>query len=216
MVQIHHVTKVYGKQTVLRDVSARLNPGKIYGLVGINGSGKTTLMRCICGFTRPTSGSVIVNGKEIGKEVDFPDNTGIIIESPGFLPHYSGIQNLMLLAHISRKADQRQVERAMRMVRLEPDDKKPVGQYSLGMRQRLGIAQAVMEDPSILILDEPFNGLDREGVQEIHALLEQLKAKGKLILLASHSEHDISRACDVVFEIKDGVMNEVSVCYPAI
>ena len=209
MIQIHHLTKRYGKQTVLRDVCAKLNPGTIYGLVGINGSGKTTLMRCICGFTRPTSGFVIVGGKEIGREADFPDNTGIIIESPGFLAHYSGIQNLMLLACVSHKADRRRVEQAMRLVRLAPDNKKPVGQYSLGMRQRLGIAQAVMEDPDILILDEPFNGLDRDGVREIHELLQQLKARGKLILLASHSEHDIGRACDVVFEIKDGVMSEL-------
>ena len=209
MIQIHHLTKVYGKQTVLSDVSARMNPGTIYGLVGINGSGKTTLMRCICGFSRPTSGVVIVNGKEIGRDIDFPTGMGVIIESPGFLSHYSGLRNLMLLACVSGKADHRSVEQAMRLVHLDPNDKKPVGQYSLGMRQRLGIAQAVMEDPGILILDEPFNGLDRNGVQEIHELLQQFKAKGKLILLASHSEHDISLACDVVFEIKNGVLSEL-------
>lgn len=209
MIQIQNVTKVYGKQTVLQDVSARLEEGMIYGLVGVNGSGKTTLMRCICGFTQPTSGQVIVNGDVIGKDVDFPKNTGIIIETPGFLPHYSGLRNLKLLAGVSHGADQTRAEKVMRMVRLDPSDKKPVGQYSLGMRQRLGIAQAIMEDPQILILDEPFNGLDQNGVQEIHTLFEDLKAMGKTILLASHSAADISRACDEVFEIQMGCMKRV-------
>lgn len=146
----------------------------------------------------------------IGKDVDFPKNTGIIIETPGFLPHYSGLRNLKLLAGVSHGADQARAEKVMRMVRLDPSDKKPVGQYSLGMRQRLGIAQAIMEDPQILILDEPFNGLDQNGVQEIHTLFEDLKAMGKTILLASHSAADISRTCDEVFEIQMGCMKRVS------
>lgn len=210
MIQIQNVTKVYGKQTVLKDVSAKMEEGRIYGLVGINGSGKTTLMRCICGFTRPTSGRVIVNGDVIGKDVDFPQSTGIIIETPGFLPHYSGLRNLMLLAGVSHGADKERATQVMSFVHLDPNDKKPVGQYSLGMRQRLGIAQAIMEDPQVLILDEPFNGLDQNGIQEIHRLFEDLKAQGKTILLASHSTEDISRACDEVFEIKMGCMNAIA------
>lgn len=208
MIQIHNVTKVYGKQTVLSNVSAKMDAGTIYGLVGVNGSGKTTLMRCICGFARPTSGTIYVNGDEIGRDVDFPRKTGIIIETPGFLPHYSGLRNLMILAGVSHGADRVRAEQVMNMVHLDSSDRKPVGQYSLGMRQRLGIAQAIMENPDILILDEPFNGLDQSGMEEIHALFEVLKEKGKTILLASHSAADISRACDVVFEIKDGILEE--------
>ncbi len=208
MIQIHNVTKVYGKQTVLSNVSAKMDAGTTYGLVGVNGSGKTTLMRCICGFARPTSGTIYVNGDEIGRDVDFPRKTGIIIETPGFLPHYSGLRNLMILAGVSHGADRVRAEQVMNMVHLDSSDRKPVGQYSLGMRQRLGIAQAIMENPDILILDEPFNGLDQSGMEEIHALFEVLKEKEKTILLASHSATDISRACDVVFEIKDGLLEE--------
>ncbi len=209
MIQIQRVTKVYGKQTVLREVTVTREAGTIYGLVGVNGSGKTTLMRCICGFTRPTSGRIYVGGDEIGRDVDFPRRTGIIIETPGFLPHYSGLRNLLILASVSRGADRARAEAVMRMVGLDPADRKRVGQYSLGMRQRLGIAQAIMEDPDILILDEPFNGLDASGMEEIHALFDTLRRQGKTILLASHSAADISRACDVVFEIRDGMMADM-------
>ena len=202
MIEIQNVTKVYGKQTVLSCVSATLEAGRIYGLVGVNGSGKTTLMRCICGFTHPTSGKIIVNGDEIGKKVDFPKRTGIIIETPGFLPHYSGLRNLLLLAGVSHGATKERAAQVMRQVKLDPDEKKPVAQYSLGMRQRLGIAQAIME--------EPFNGLDQSGIEEIHQLFEELRKKGKTILLASHSAADISRACDCVFEIEDGILQEKS------
>lgn len=211
MIEIQNVTKVYGKQTVLSCVSATLEAGRIYGLVGINGSGKTTLMRCICGFTHPTSGKIIVNGDEIGKKVDFPKRTGIIIETPGFLPHYSGLRNLLLLAGVSHGATKERAAQVMRQVKLDPDEKKPVAQYSLGMRQRLGIAQAIMEDPQILILDEPFNGLDKDGVWDIHELLQQQKAQGKTIILASHSASDIQQACDVVYEMTNGSLHLVNV-----
>lgn len=210
MIQIQNVTKKYGRQTVLENVSAKLEKGMIYGLIGVNGSGKTTLMRCICGFTRPTSGQIVVNGEIIGRDVDFPKSVGIIIETPGFLPHYSGLRNLKILLGVSHRANQACAEEVMRRVRLDPTDRKPVGQYSLGMRQRLGIAQAIMEDPQILILDEPFNGLDPMGVQEIHMLFEELRAEGKTVLLASHSAADIGRACDEVFEIKMGCLKSIS------
>ena len=208
MIEIQNITKIYGKQTVLKNVTAKLEEGKIYGLVGVNGSGKTTLMRCICGFTRPTSGKVIVNGNVIGKDVDFPESTGIIIETPGFLAHYSGLRNLKLLAGVSHKADEARARAVMKMVKLDPDNKKTVGQYSLGMRQRLGIAQAIMEDPLFLILDEPFNGLDKHGVEEIRELLLDLKAAGKTILLASHNEEDIRILCDHVYEMDGGILRE--------
>lgn len=204
MIEVSELSKKYGSRKVLQGVSAVFNKGHIYGLVGVNGSGKTTLMRCICGFARPDSGTVTVLGKRIGKEVDFAPSTGFIIETPGFLPHYSGLRNLMILAAISRRAAPEAVKGAIRQLGLDPHDKKPVGQYSLGMRQRLGLAQAIMEDPDVLILDEPFNGLDAEGNEDIHALLGTLRDKGKIILLASHSAYDIRKGCDTIYEVKEG------------
>lgn len=204
MIILNQLSKAYGKHNVLSSISAHFDAGMVYGLVGPNGCGKTTLMRCICGFTRPTSGTVTVLGKTIGKDCDFAPSTGIIIETPGFLPHYSARRNLALLAGISGKADKARIDEVIRLVGLNPDDQKPVGKYSLGMRQRLGIAQAIMEEPSILILDEPFNGLDKQGTAEIHALLQSLKAQGRCILLASHSAADIAQACDIVYELHEG------------
>jgi len=209
-IELRNITKTFGSIVANKDVSMTVNRGEILSVLGENGSGKTTLMRCICGFTHPTSGKIIVNGDEIGKKVDFPKRTGIIIETPGFLPHYSGLRNLLLLAGVSHGATKERAAQVMRQVKLDPDEKKPVAQYSLGMRQRLGIAQAIMEDPEILILDEPFNGLDQSGIEEIHQLFEELRKKGKTILLASHSAADISRACDCVFEIEDGILQEKS------
>lgn len=193
---------------ILTDVNLVLQEGRIYGLAGNNGSGKTMLMKCICGFVRPTSGEVKVNGAVIGKDVDYIRDTGIIIENPGFIPYYSGRKNLKLLSEISGRADEEQIRATMELCGLDPALKLPVRKYSLGMRQRLGIAQAIMENPSILILDEPMNGLDREGVAVIRKLLLQLKEQGKLILLASHNREDIDILCDQVFEVEKGGVNE--------
>lgn len=204
MVKIGHVTKRYGKTAVLNDITVTFDSGHIYGLVGVNGSGKTTLMRCICGFTRPSSGTIAVQGKVIGKDTDFAPSTGVIIETPGFLPHYSALRNLMILASISKKADKERVEQVIRRLGLDPNDKKPVGKFSLGMRQRLGIAQAIMEDPDVLILDEPFNGLDVDANADIHQLFIEMRDAGKTIILASHSAFDINKACDCVYRMEGG------------
>ncbi len=204
MIRVEHLSKTYGEETVLKDIDVLFEKGTIYGLVGANGCGKTTLMRCICGFTSPTSGTVYVNGKRIGKDLDFAPSTGIIIEAPGFLPHYSGLRNLQILAGISGKASKERAMEVMRLVDLNPDDKKTVGKYSLGMRQRLGLAQAMMENPDILMLDEPFNGLDRNGMQDIRQLLQRLKKQGKLIILVSHYAQEIEDNCDIVWEIAHG------------
>ncbi|NLD03688.1 MAG: ATP-binding cassette domain-containing protein [Clostridiales bacterium] len=209
MILIEKLTKRYGEATIFEQVDLTLHPGTISGLVGENGCGKTTLMRCICGFTKPTEGRVTVLDQVIGKDVDFAPSTGVIIENSGFLNHYSARQNLALLADISGKADKRRIDEVIRLVGLDPDSKKHVGKYSLGMTQRLAIAQAIMEDPDILILDEPFNGLDKQGQADIHDLLQSLKAQGKTILLASHSAGDISRACDMIFEFLHGKITKV-------
>lgn len=204
MIEIANLSKTFKGESVLKNITMKLDNGIIYGLVGTNGCGKTTLMRCICGMCKPTTGTVSVNGKVIGKDCDFAPSTGIIIENPGFLPHYNAWQNMSILAEISGGVTKNRIKEVIYLVGLDPEDKKPVGKYSLGMRQRLGIAQAIMENPSVLILDEPFNGLDKEGVKEVHQLLQDLKNQGKCILLASHSAYDIEQACDIVYELKDG------------
>ncbi len=211
MIKIQNLYKKYNQNVIIKDLTVHFEKEKIYGLVGPNGCGKTTLMRCICGFTRPTSGTVEVMGKAIGKDCDFAPSTGIIIESPGFLPHYSAKRNLEILAGISGKVEEKRIDEVIRLVGLDEKDKKPVGKYSLGMRQRLGIAQAIMENPQILILDEPFNGLDQEGVAHVHALLQQWKKQGKCILLASHSAYDIQNACDIVYAFQEGNLERIEV-----
>lgn len=212
MIQLDSVSKHYRQENVLSEITLHFTGRVIYGLVGPNGCGKTTLMRCICGFTRPSSGTVTVLGKRIGKDCDFAPSTGIIIETPGFLPHENARRNLTMLAGISGKASRERVDEVIRLVGLEPEEKKPVGKYSLGMRQRLAIAQAILEDPQILILDEPFNGLDQDGITNIHALLQTLKEQGKCILLASHSVTDIAQACDVVYAFHQGRLENAKAC----
>lgn len=200
---VEHVSKSFGKEHVLKDVNLQIPAGKIYGVVGNNGSGKTVLMKCICGFMRPDCGRITVNGKWVGKECDFPDKLGVIIETPGFLPNISGYQNLKILASLKARIGRREILETLEKVGLDPKMKKHVSKYSLGMRQRLGIAQAIMENPETLILDEPFNGLDRGGVEQMRALLQELKAQGKAILLASHNVQDIEILCDDIHEMED-------------
>ena len=204
VISIHDLTKTFRGNTVLNNVSLEIEAGTVTGLIGRNGSGKTMLMKCICGLISPTSGSVTVQGKRVGKDVDIPDNIGVIIETPGFLPNFSGYKNLMQLARIRQKIGKNEIRAAMERVGLNPDDKKHVGKYSLGMRQRLGLAQAIMENPELLILDEPMNGLDKDGVKEMRQYLLDLKAQGKTILIASHSAEDIDVLCDTVCEMDKG------------
>ena len=208
MIEVQKVSLQIKKAKILENVDFTCQKGQICGVVGRNGSGKTMLMKCICGFVKPTSGEIQVDGQVIGKDIDFIPNAGIIIETPGFIPNYSGYKNLQLLASIQNRIDKTRIREVMQMVGLDPDMKKPVGKYSLGMRQRLGIAQAIMEDPRFLILDEPFNGLDKHGVAEIRELLLDLKAAGKTILLASHNDEDIRILCDHVYEMDGGVLRE--------
>ena len=205
-IEVQNVVKRFRDQVVLKNVSISFEKGKIHGIVGRNGSGKTVLFKCICGLMHPEEGVILVNGKRVGRDVDMPEDIGAIIEAPGFLPNYSGYKNLRFLANIRRKIGKEEILNVLKTVGLDPDSRKHVGKYSLGMRQRLGIAQAIMEDPEILILDEPMNGLDNAGVQDIRALLLELKAQGKTILLASHNHEDIAALCDTVHEMDGGVL----------
>nr|WP_295278449.1 ATP-binding cassette domain-containing protein [uncultured Blautia sp.] len=207
-VQINNVAKRFGDELVLKEVNLNLKYGQVYGIAGNNGSGKTVLMKCICGFLPATTGTIHVFGKKIGRDTDFPESLGVIIETPGFLTQYTGMRNLEILADMNGFITKADIRLILRKVGLDPDMKKPVGKYSLGMRQRLGIAQAIMENPRLLILDEPFNGLDKHGAAEIRTLLLELKAAGKTILLASHNEEDIRILCDQVYEMDGGLLRE--------
>lgn len=205
-IEVQELCKSFGQEQVLKNVSLTLEAGKIHGIIGRNGSGKTVLMKCICGFLRPTSGQVTVFGKVIGKDCDFAPDTGMLIETPGFLPHETGMSNLLWLARLGKGATKQRVQELISLVGLDPKLRKPVSQYSLGMRQRLGIAQALLDDPSLLILDEPMNGLDKNGVHSIRDLLLSLKTQGKTIILASHFAQDIDELCDTVCEMDQGVL----------
>ncbi len=204
IIVVENVSKRFGDNLVLDDVSVSFEKGKIHGIIGRNGSGKTMLMKCICGFVPVTSGTITVEGKRVGKDIDIPHNMGIIIETPGFLNSYSGYNNLKFLAGINKKISKDRIVEIMELVKLDPANKKHVGKYSLGMRQRLGLAQALMESPDILILDEPMNGLDQSGVNEMRDILSSLAKEGTTIIMANHNSEDIELLCDTVCEMELG------------
>ena len=203
MISIENLNKQFKNQLVLNNINVKFSNGHIYGIIGRNGSGKTVLLKCICGFLKPTTGVISVNHKIVGKDIDFPENLGFIIETPGFLLNYSGYKNLKYLASIREKIDSNEIKESMSLVGLDSADKKHVGKYSMGMRQRLGIAQAIMEKPDILVLDEPMNALDKNGVEEMRRLFLKMKSEGKLILLTSHNREDIEILCDEVYEMEE-------------
>lgn len=208
-VKLSNVTKSFRKERVLKGITHSFEQGKIHGIMGFNGSGKTVMFKCICGFLRPDSGEVIVQGRRIGKDGDFPRSVGMIIENPGFLPHVSGFSNLKRLAAIRNQVTDEQIRESIARVGLDPFSKKKVGQYSLGMRERLGIAQAIMEDPGLLVLDEPFNGLDKRGAQDVCGLLDELRGRGRTILIAAHNMMEIEYLCDTICEMDAGVLTQV-------
>ena len=209
MIRIKNLSKSFHSEQILFNITHDFERGKIHGIVGNNGSGKSVFFKCVCGLLLPEEGEILVSGKRIGKETDFPDSTGIIIEAPGFLPGISGFKNLKLLADLRGKITGAQIKETVKRVGLDPDMKKPVGKYSLGMKQRLGLAQAIMEDPECLILDEPFNGLDKHGVAEMRELIKELREREKTILLASHNAVDIKMLCDTVCEMDAGRLKAV-------
>lgn len=208
IVKVENVTKYFKQEKVLDDVNMNLETGHIYGIVGKNGAGKTVLFKIIAGFIKPSLGKVTVAGKIIGVDRDFPDSLGLIIETPGFLSQYNAYQNLLYLANINNKISKEDVKESIRMVGLDPGSNKKVGKFSLGMRQRLGIAQAIMENPNLIILDEPMNGLDKKGIEDVKELLLKLKGDGKTILMASHYAEDME-ICDEVFQMEDGKLGDM-------
>lgn len=208
MITVKNLSLKIQKDVILSDIDLHIERGKITGLVGRNGCGKTMLMKCITGFVKPTQGEVIFDGKKIGEEIDFPKKTGIIIETPAFVSYYSGYKNLMELAMLQKKIGKAEVEEVLKQVGLYEARHKLVRKYSLGMRQRLGIAQALMENPETLILDEPMNGLDNECVALVRGILADLKQQGKTILLVSHNAEDVRVLCDVIYEMDKGKVIE--------
>lgn len=209
MLEIKGLTKKFKQRTVLRDINLSLEFGNIYGFIGANGSGKSVFFKTICGFLKPDKGTVTVNGKTIGKEIDFLSSLGVVIEKPGFIENYNQFENLKYLAQINNIIDDKKIIEVLHRVGLDTNNKEKVKTFSLGMRQRLAIAQAIMENQKIIILDEPFNGLDKNGCNQIKNLLMELKSPDRLILLTSHIEGDIDSLSDYIFEFSDGKISLV-------
>lgn len=209
-IQLTNISKTFGKQTVLQPLTMGFEEGMIHGIIGRNGSGKTVLMKMIMGILQPTTGTVIVGDKRIGKDVDFPESAGAIIETIEFIPYMSAYQNLADIAAMRGNLSKTQIKEVLEMVGLGNVGRKHVSKFSMGMRQRLAIAQAVMESPKLLILDEPMNGMDEKGVEEMRRLILARKAAGTTIILSSHNIEDIRILCDQVYRIDAGVvMREV-------
>ena len=211
-VKVENYIKKIGQDSVLNNITLEFESGKIYGLKGKNGSGKTMIMRAVCGLIRPTSGRVIIDGEEIGKNISFPRSVGALIENPGFLNNLTGYQNLKILSDIKQIITSDQIVETIKKVGLDPNDKRKVKKYSLGMRQKLGIAAAIMENPELVILDEPTNALDQESKERLHHILQELKSKGTLIILASHDRDELESLCDSIYVIEDGIVKESYQC----
>lgn len=209
IIEIRNVQKKFKGMVIFDNLNITFEKGKIYGIIGHNGSGKSVLFKMICGFLYPNSGSIIVNGKQIGKEIVFPDNFGIIIDRPGYIGNKSGFDNLKSLALIQNKITDKDIEKAMKIVGLQIENKQKVKNYSLGMKQKLAIAQAIMENQSILILDEPFNALDYDSVINIRNLLKTYREEGKTILLTSHNKEDIDELCDEILRIRNNKLEKI-------
>lgn len=210
VITFSNYSKCYNKKLVLDNINLKFYKGKTYGIIGRNGSGKTILLKAISGLINPSKGFVMVNEKVIGKDIDFPENLGILIENPGFLGNKSGFENLHILADIRKVISVDKIKNTMKFVGLDPEEKKVVKKYSLGMKQRLGIAQAIMEDPEVLLLDEPMNSIDKSGVEDIRNYILELKKKNITIILTSHNLEDINILCDEVYEMDNGNIEKVS------
>lgn len=209
-IKFENVTKCFKQEKVINNVSFEIEKGKIYGFVGRNGSGKTVIFKLIAGLLLPTEGDVYFDGKSLTKSKSFIDSMGVLIETPGFIPHYSGYKNLSILNSLSKnRVGKEEIDKSMELVGLNPHNKKPVKTYSLGMRQKLGIAQAIMNKPDLLILDEPMNGLDESSVKKMREFFTELKDKhNATIILASHNRDDIEILCDKLFYVNSGTLKD--------
>ena len=201
---VKSATKYIKKALILDDVNIQLTGGKIYGLKGPNGSGKTMLMRLLCGLIRPTSGEVWIDGKKLGKDMDFPESVGLLIENPAFLPNYTGYENLELLSQIRGKIGAVEICQSLLEVGLDPHDPRKYRKYSLGMKQRLGIAAAIMEKPDLLVVDEPTNALDDSGVEQICTILRRERDRGALVVIACHDSLLLQTLSDEIYKIYEG------------
>ena len=202
--EVHHATKRIHGNTVLQDISCTFLSGKIYGLKGINGSGKTMFMRLLCGLIRPSEGEIFYDEKKLGTDFRFPPGVGILLENPSFLDSYTGLQNLKMIADINQKITEKEIRNTLFRVGLDPDDQRKYKKYSLGMKQRLGIAAAVMEKPDLLILDEPFNALDTSGIEMVSRLLEEEKKNGALVIFSCHDNEILKMHSDQILELSEG------------
>ena len=209
---VEDVSKSINKTQVLSGINMELHSGKIYGFQGPNGCGKTMLMRLISGLIRPTIGTVYVNGKKLGIDLDFPDSMGLLIENPAFLPNYTGLKNLELLVNIRNIVSTNEIRTAIQRVGLNPDDRRTFRKFSLGMKQRLGIAAAIMESPELIILDEPFNALDEQGVEQIRHIIDAEKKRGALIIIACHDAQILESMADEIYSIHEGQISERTLC----
>ena len=206
MIEVKDLSVAFRDTEVLHKVSCTFLPGEITGLMGRNGSGKTVLLKAVCGMLSPASGSVIIEGKKLTTQNAHRFSIGALIETPGFLRHYSGLRNLDFLAALRGGDHVDRARRAMDIVGLDWREKKRVGAYSLGMKQKLGIAQAIMDDPDILILDEPMNGLDQASIAALHTLVQELAQQGKTVILASHYAEDLNNLCTHLYHVERGVL----------
>lgn len=204
MIKLENVSKKIRDRIVLNNISFSFEDGKIYGLKGINGSGKTMLMRMIAGLIYPTEGRILVEGKELTKDISFPEKLGLLLENPAFLDRYTGLENLKILAELSGDVKIEKLRETLIKVGLDPDDKRKYRKYSLGMKQRLGIAAAIMDEPSILMLDEPINALDADGVELFTGIIEEEKKRGTLIILSCHEEARLREYSDVIVFMEEG------------
>ena len=204
VVRLEDYCKSFKSAEVLKNINLTLESGKVIGLKGKNGSGKTMLMRAISGLILPTSGKVYINDKELGRQISFPPSIGILIENPSFIGNYTGLKNLKVLASIQNRVSDEQIRKALKDIGLDPDDKRTYRKYSLGMKQKLGIAAAVMENPDIIILDEPINALDDVSVEKVHDILEEQKKRGAVIIIACHDKEELDQLSDEIIEISDG------------
>lgn len=205
-VECKNVKKVLKKTVVLHDINIHMEGGHIYGLWGKNGCGKTMLMRAISGLLCQIEGSIEIDGKKLGKEISFPPSIGVLIEQPSFLKQYTGLENLRLIASVKGIVSDDELKEVLERVGLDAGDKRKYYKYSLGMKQRLGIACAIMEKPDLIILDEPVNALDEEGIRLIHGVLTEEKARGALVLLACHDREEMNSLADEIFVMRQGTI----------